>query len=410
MTRRVVITGMAAISPIGCDVDTMMGRLREGKGGVARMAEWEDIPGLQTRLAAPAEDFQQPKLMGRRQTRTMGRVALLSTVTSEWALSDAGLLDDPQIQEKMGVAYGSSAGGMDAIARMGQVKTEHSLHTLQATTYVKMMAHTCAANISIYFKLTGRMIPTSSACTSGSQALGYAYETIKHGYQTMMLAGGAEELSLAQVGVFDIMFAYSTQNNRPEQASRPFDQRRDGLVVGEAATSLILEEYEHAKARGAHIYAEVVGFSTNSNGTHVTQPDALAMTRVMEGALENAGLAPEAIGYINAHATATEIGDIIESQATHQVFGSRVPISSIKGYTGHTLGASGAFETMLSTLMMNQDWYAPNLNLIDVDPRCAELNYITGSGRSMQHEYVMNNSFAFGGVNTSLILKRLPEG
>lgn len=407
MSRRVVITGVSALSPLGCELSTIEQRLRNKEGGVVLMEEWSEVQGQRTQLAAPVRDFQKPKHFGRKQTRTMDRVALLATCSSELALQDAGLLEQNDFQNEMGVAYGSCAGGMKGTSQLGEVETSRSLRSMNATTYVRMMAHTCAANISIHFQLTGRMIPTCTACTSGSQAVGYAYETIKHGYQTYMLAGGAEELSIAQSGVFDIMFASSTKNDTPKATPRPFDQDRDGLVVGEGATTLVLEEYEHAKARGAQIYAEIVGFSTNSNGVHITQPHAPTMAQVMKEALIQASLPPEAVGYINAHATATDLGDIVESQATYEVFGSKVPVSSSKGYTGHTLGAAGALETVLSAMMMKKDWYAPNLNLEKVDPRCAELDYITGDGRTLHNEYVMNNNFAFGGVNTSILLKRL---
>ncbi len=406
MTRRVVITGAAALSPLGCDLESIERRLRNLESGVVRMAEWEDVQGLRTQLAAPVKDFHKPKHFGRKQIRTMDRVALLATYASELALQDAQLFEETSIRNKMGVAYGSCAGGMSGTSQLGEVDTKRSLRSMNATTYVRMMAHTCASNISIHFQLTGRMIPTCSACTSGSQAVGYAYEAIKHGYQTYMLAGGAEELSVAQSGVFDIMYASSTRNDEPHTTPRPFDQDRDGLVVGEGATTLVLEDYDNAISRGARIYAEIVGFSTNSNGVHITQPHAPTMAQVMKEALQEAKVLPEAVGYINAHATATDLGDIVESQATHQVFGSSVPISSIKGYTGHTLGAAGALETLLTMMMLEKDWYAPNLNLDRVDPRCAELDYILGEGRTLYNEYVMTNNFAFGGVNTSILLKR----
>jgi 3-oxoacyl-[acyl-carrier-protein] synthase II len=222
-----------------------------------------------------------------------------------------------------------------------------------------------------------------------------------------MIAGGAEELCASEAAVFDTLFATSVRNDAPGTTPSPFDADRDGLVIGEGAGTLILEEMEHAKARGAKIYAEVVGFGTNSDGCHVTQPNAVTMKIAMQLALTDAGLAPSAIGYVNAHGTGTQHGDIAESQATMNLFGSRMPISSLKSYMGHTLGACGALEAWISIEMMNEGWFAPTINLKNVDPQCAELDYIAGEGRALQCEYVMSNNFAFGGINTSLIFKRV---
>jgi 3-oxoacyl-[acyl-carrier-protein] synthase II len=250
------------------------------------------------------------------------------------------------------------------------------------------------------------VITTSSACTSGSQGIGYAYEAIRSGKQTAMIAGGAEELCATEAAVFDTLFATSTRNDAPHTTPRPFDKARDGLVIGEGAGCLILEEMEHAQARGAHIYAEIVGFGTNSDGCHVTQPNSSTMAEAMRLALEDAGLPASAIGYVNAHGTATQHGDVAESHATHAIFGSGMPISSLKSYMGHTLGACGALEAWISIQMMNEGWFAPTVSLTDIDPECASLDYIAGEGRHMQCDYVMSNNFAFGGINTSLIFKK----
>ena len=226
------------------------------------------------------------------------------------------------------------------------------------------------------------------------------------GRQVAMIAGGAEELCVTEAAVFDTLFATSVRNEAAETTPRPFDAERDGLVLGEGAGTLILEELEHARARGATIYAEVVGFGTNSDGCHVTHPNAATMQIAMELALADAGLPASAIGYINAHGTGTDHGDIAESQATARVFGSRVPISSLKSYMGHTLGACGALEAWMSIEMMRAGWFAPTINLTKVDPQCADLDYIVNEGRERQCEYVMSNNFAFGGINTSLIFRQ----
>jgi 3-oxoacyl-[acyl-carrier-protein] synthase II len=270
-----------------------------------------------------------------------------------------------------------------------------------------MMPHTTAVNVSLFWDLKGRIVPTSSACASGSQAIGYAFEAIATGKQTLMLAGGAEELSGPAVAVFDTLYATSTRNDEPHLTPRPFDAKRDGLVVGEGAATLVLEEYEHAKARGATIHAEIVGFGCNSDGAHMTQPTADTMARAMQLALDDAKLAAQAIAYVNAHGTSTDRGDIAESQATVQTFGERMPISSLKSYVGHTLGACGALEAWWTIEMMKHNWYAPTLNLTEVDPACAPLDYIAGEARNIDAEYVISNNFAFGGINTSLIFRRV---
>jgi 3-oxoacyl-[acyl-carrier-protein] synthase II len=275
-----------------------------------------------------------------------------------------------------------------------------------STSYIQMMAHTAAVNIGLYFGLKGRVIPTSSACTSGSQGIGYAYESIRFGRQAVMLAGGAEEISAPSAAVFDTLFAASTRNDAPQSTPRPFDRDRDGLVIGEGAASLVLEDYEHARARGAKTYAEIIGFACNSDGSHVTQPETATMAIVMRQALADAQLAPEAVGYVSAHGTATDRGDIAEGQATAAVFGPRVPISAMKSYIGHTLGACGAIEAWWTIEMLRRGWFAPTLNLDHPDAACAELDHVTGDGRKLDVEHVVSNNFAFGGINTSIVLKR----
>jgi 3-oxoacyl-[acyl-carrier-protein] synthase II len=407
MNHRVVVTGMAGISPLGNDWPTVRARLRSYRNAIVRMRDWEDYEGLNTRLGAPAAPFDLSARFNRKTQRSMGRVALLATRASELALQDAGLLDHPLLTSgRMGVSFGSSAGTPSAIGDFGRMMEERTTRGINATTYIKMMAHTAPVNIGVFFGVTGRVFTTSSACTSGSQGIGYAYEAIKSGKQVAMIAGGAEELDATEAAVFDTLFATSVRNDEAQLTPRPFDCARDGLVIGEGAGCLILEEREHALARGATIYAELVGFGTNSDGTHVTQPNAATMKVAMQLALEDAGLAPAAIGYVNAHGTATQQGDVAESQATSEVFGKRVPISSLKSYMGHTLGACGALEAWFSIEMMREGWFAPTINLNDVDPACGELDYIRGEGRRLDCEYVMSNNFAFGGINTSLIFKK----
>ncbi len=406
MLKRVVVTGMAGISPIGNDWQCMAMRLKSQHTGIQIMPDWEAYQGLNTRLGAPA-DFDKPEHYSRKQTRSMGRVALMATRATELALADAQLLNHAELQNGMtGIAYGSSSGSADAIAEFGYMLLNHVTNGLNATSYIRMMGHTAPVNIGLFFGINGRVYTTSSACTSSSQGIGYGYEAIKHGQQTMMITGGAEELFAPQAAVFDTLFATSTRNDTPNKTPRPFDKDRDGLVIGEGAATLLLEELEHALARGAKIHAEVVGFGTNSDGKHVTQPDSDMMQQAMRLALQDANLSPAAIGYISAHGTATLHGDIAESHATAAVFGKKIPISALKSYTGHTLGACGALEALVAIQMMNENWFHPTVNLQQIDPECAPLDYIQEDIRHLSCEYIMSNNFAFGGINSSLIFKR----
>ena len=407
MSARVVVTGMAGLTSLGHDWDTVSAAISSGRSGIRRMDEWREYEGLNTLLGGPIDDYTIPEHYPRKKIRAMGRVACFAVTTAERALAQAGLLGSPVVSSgACGIAYGSSSGSFDAIAEFGAVLAERNTRSINSTSYIKMMSHTAAVNTALFFSVRGRVITTSTACTSGSQAIGYAYESIKHGAQQLMIAGGAEEISPVQAAVFDTLFATSTKNDAPSTTPRPFDRDRDGLVIGEGATTLVLEDLDAALARGAKIHAEVVGFGTNCDAMHVTQPTAETMEVAMRQALRDAGLEPDAIGYVSAHGTATELGDIAESVATHAVFGGRVPISCMKSYFGHTLGACGAQEAWLAIEMMNRDAFAPTLNLAVLDERCADLDYIVGGPRALQTEYVMSNNFAFGGINTSLVLRR----
>jgi len=405
---RVVVTGMGGVPAFGSRWSDVEARFRGGRNAVRRMPEWDPITDLVTRLGAPIDDFAPPAHWTRKQLRSMGRVSQLAVRSAELALADAGLLPDASIRDgRMGVACGSSVGSTPDIRNFTEMLRTGSAASLDANSYVRMMPHTTTANVGIFFGLTGRIIPTSSACTSGSQGIGYAYEAIRFGRQLMMLGGGAEELCPSEAIAFDFLYATSRRNDAPETTPRPYDRDRDGLVIGEGGGMLVLEDHDHARGRGARIHAEIVGFASNSDGAHVTRPEETTMRRVMEMALEDAGLPPAAIGYVNGHGTATEHGDIAESHATEAVFGKRIPFSSQKSYLGHTLGACGALEAWFTIEMMKHGWFAPTVNLENVDPRCGELDYVTGAGRELDVEYAMTNNFAFGGVNTSIILRRV---
>ncbi len=409
-TRRVAVTGIGGITAFGRDWQSIQAAFKAEKNAVKHMDWHERFPELEAQLGAPIEDYAPPKHWTRKQLRSMGRVSYLCVDAAEQALTDAGLLGDESITDgRMGVACGSSSGSTKDIGDVGELLLTGTSRNFSANTYVRMMPHTTAANIGIFFGLKGRIIPTSSACSSGSQGIGYAYEAIKYGLTDMMLAGGGEEFCPSEVYVFDSLYAASRRNGEPEKTPRPYDVNRDGLVIGEGAGIFVLEELEHAKRRGAKIYAELVGYGANSDGSHVTQPQKDTMQKCMELALQDAGITPDKIGYVNGHGTATEKGDIAETLATEAVFGF-VPISSQKSYLGHTLGACGALEAWFSIEMMNGGWFAPTLNLNNIDPRCGKVDYILSGGREIETDYVMSNNFAFGGVNTSLVFKRWKNG
>lgn len=405
--RRVVVTGMAGISALGDDWPTIRAAMERGETGVRTMPEWDRFDGINTRLAAPLPASARQDNYPRKKTRTMGPVARMAVRATEQALRDAGLLEDPVVRSgRTGIAYGSSFGSPAPVLAFSElVQVGRSKH-LNATSYIQMMSHTAAVNIGLFFGVTGRIHPTSSACTSGSQAVGYAAESIRWGKADVMIAGGAEELDVTESAVFDTLFATSTRNDQPSTTPRPYDRDRDGLVIGEGAATLILEERERALARGATIYAEVAGFASNSDGNHVTQPQAATMEVALRLALEDAGVGPGAIGFVNGHGTATEWGDIAESEATAAAVGNRVPIHSLKSYFGHTLGACGAMEAWLGIEMMRADWFPPTINLENVDERCAPLDYVMGEPRRLSIDYLMSNNFAFGGINTSLVFRR----
>ena len=403
--RRVAVTGVAGVSPIGTNWATVKDHLLDCRTGVAEIADWSDVQGLNCHLGARA-DFDMPGEWPRKMRRSLGRVSAMAVRATELALDHAGLIDDPLLRSgRVGVAYGSSSGSTDSLKAAGEFVATRSVSSLAANTYIKMMPHTTAAAIGMFFGLTGRLLPSSTACTSGSLSLGMAYETIRHGYQDVMVAGGADELDIPAVAVFDTLYATSTRNDEPETTPRPFDADRDGLVVGEGAGTFVLEALDHAQQRGVPILAEVVGFGTNSDGKHPTQPSRETMAEAMRLALADAGVAPGRIGYVNAHGTATELGDIAESQATHDVFGSDVPISSLKSYLGHTLGACGSLEAWMTLEMLREAWAAPTVNLATVDSRCAPLDYVLSTPRALTADHFMTNNFAFGGVNTSLVFK-----
>lgn len=410
-TPRVVVTGVGLATPVGHTLDDVTHALQSDASGIRSMPEWATVGQLGTRVAGTIEDLELERRWDRKKTRSLGRLGLLATFASEAAVRDAGLSPELLRSERTGLAYGSTNGSSTAQEDFfRQLYNTNSLVGVGSNAYLKFMTHTCAANLALFFGIRGRVLSTCAACVSGSQAIGAGYESIRAGAADLMICGGAEEMHFLHAGVFDVLYAASTRwNDRPELTPRPFDRDRDGLVVAEGAGTIVLERLDHARARGAHIHGEIIGYGTSCDGTHVTHPAADGMASALERALRDARIDAREIDYVNAHATATTAGDVAESIATETVLGNRCPISSTKGFTGHTLGACGAIELAFCLTMMDHGFIAPNRNLTNVDPDCRDLDYVIGRPRSARLNTVMTNNFAFGGINTSIIMRRYDD-
>ena len=401
--KRVVITGTGAVCALGDTGETALSTLRAGHSAVQVVETWAGIDGLNTALGAPTNHFTLPATYTRRQRRSMGRVAAMSVLSTERALTDAGLTDHPDLKNgTTGVAFGSSMGSEEAVMELAHLLIQSSTRKLNATSYIRMMSHTAPVNIGVLFEITGRVIPSCSACTSGSQSIGYAYESIRDGKQNIMIAGGADELSPGAAAIFGGDHAAS----QVDRAPRPYAADASGSVLGEGACALILEDADYAAARGARVLGEIVGFGTNNYARSAASPHREEHARCMRLALDDAGLAASDIGYVASVGLARTAADAAECAALRDVFGDSVPVSASKSFLGHTLAASGALEAWLGLHMMNAGWFAPTRQLKDIAQACQGLDHITGAGRELQVEYVICNTFAFGGINTSLVLRR----
>jgi 3-oxoacyl-[acyl-carrier-protein] synthase II len=406
--RRVVITGGAVISALGNEWPDILNSLRAGKNFVRYMKDWEKYARMNTMLAVPV-DFAMPDYP-RKKVRSLGRVAQLALVSADRALASAGIsADDPELKNgRAGVAYGSSMGSIEPLLDFYSLLILNDVSKISSTTYIKAMPQTCAANIGVFFGLTGRIITTNTACTSSSQAIGFAYETIARGAQDLMLAGGAEEMSPANAAVFDTLFAASCKNETPEKTPAAYDKNRDGLVVGEGAGTLILEEYEHAKKRGAKIYAEVAGYGMSGDAHHITAPaeNGDGGVRAMKAALKDADMQPADIDYINAHGTSTGLGDISELTAVKTLFPNAC-MSSTKSMTGHLLGAAGAVGAIFATLALRDNIAPPTINLTDPADEVGDFNLVPNIAQKRTINAALSNSFGFGGTNAALVFKKI---
>ncbi len=409
--RRVVNTGLGVVTPLGNDVATLWKRLLAGECGVAKIASF-DVSRFDTQVAAEVKDFDPtPAFPSPREIRRTDRFAQFGVLAAWQALHDAGLDLNHINRDEAGVFIGSGIGGLRTVTDQHTILLQRGPHRLSPFMIPMLISNMASGIVSMFYGLRGPNFATCSACATANHALGEAWRTIKMGDATIMLAGGAEA-TIVPIGIggFCAMRALSKRNQEPLRASRPFDRERDGFVMGEGAGVLVLEELDHAKARGARIYAEFAGYGNTADAHHLTAPapGGEGAARCMRMALRNAGLGIEDISYIHAHGTSTPQGDIAETQAIKTVFGPRarkLPVSSTKGATGHMLGAAGAVEMVICAKAVTEDCVPPTINYEVPDPEC-DLDYVPNTARQLKVNVVVNNAFGFGGHNASLVARK----
>jgi 3-oxoacyl-[acyl-carrier-protein] synthase II len=409
MSRRVVITACSAITPIGHTKEDIVNSLVHGISGVKPLREDDLLSRYIHSKVFGTVDYPIAYDFKRVYRKTMGPVAYYACQVAKEVFETAGLDSDFMTSGRLGVAFGSIHGS--PTVQRGIYKTffggdRSEYAAIGAVDYLKSMVHTTAVNITKMFGITGRVISSSTACTTSSQSIGYGYEAVKYGMQDAMLCGGADEYDTTTIAVFDNLLACSTGfNETPHLTPRPFDVSRDGLVVGEGAGAVLLEEYEFARKRGAHILAEVLGFACNNNGGDLILPNLNGITQTIRLCLQDASLPATAVDLVSAHATATKMGDVIEAQAIHAVYKDSPQVIALKSYMGHTMATCGAIETILTLYMMAEGFIAPTLNLHEIDERCGMIRHVQKLVEQNIRIAAIQN-FAFGGVNTSLIIKK----
>ena len=406
LLRRVVITGVGVVSPFGRGIESLMAALLAGRSGVVRVPALAGITGMRTRVAALATGVDAMEIP-RKFRRSMSDMSVFATLASLDAAAMAGLGEEQLGGGRLGVSIGSTTGSPQTMEEFFRdFGADNSLERMKSTLFFHIMNHSCASNVAQALGVTGRILAPSAACSTSSHAVGYAAEMIGLGKQEFMLCGGADEFHPLTSGTFDIINAASVAfNDSPTSTPRPFDRDRDGIVCGEGSGILLLESLESALGRGAAILAEITGFATNSDPGSIANPDAACIADCMRQALADAGVEPDQVDYVNAHATATAQGDIAECAAIAGVFGPETPTSSLKGHLGHTMAASGALELAACIEMIRRGLLVPTLNLDNVDPLCAGVMHLKGVNER-QVNTVIKNNFALGGVNSSIILRR----
>ncbi|BDH44686.1 beta-ketoacyl-ACP synthase II [Salmonella enterica subsp. enterica serovar Choleraesuis] len=406
--RRVVITGAGTISPFGKGVESLVAALAEGKSGVSALPEpsyrndTETVP----QVAGLVGDIDVSGIP-RKHRRTMSPMSMYSLLAAQEALDQAGLSEEVVHSPRFGAIIGSTMGSVAAFEEVfDNYLPDHRFDVVKSSVFFRMMGHTVASNLAQTLGITGRVMAVSAACSSGAQAIGAAYEAIASGAQDYMLCGGADELHPLTIATFDLMSAASRgYNDAPEETPRPFDKDRDGVVCSEGVGLLVLESYDSAVQRGATILAEVAGFNSASDTSSIANPAPEPLHACMQSALESAGIDISEVSYVNAHATGTRLGDRAESHAIASLFGDRVPVSSLKGHLGHTMAASGAIELIACVAMMQRNQLIPTRNLANTDEQCAGIYHLQ-SLLSTQVDVVVKNSFALGGIISSLVLRK----
>ncbi|MCG6880998.1 MAG: 3-oxoacyl-ACP synthase [Deltaproteobacteria bacterium] len=409
MERRVVITAASAITPIGHGKDALVDSLINGKSGVQKIKKDDLLTDRVESQVFGTVGYPIDFDFKRKYRKTMGPVAYYACQVVKEVLEAAGLKQNFISSGRLGVAFGSTHGSPTVQRQIYEhffSGSDERFSAIGAVDYLKSMVHTTAVNITKMFEITGRVISSSTACTTSSQSIGFGYEAVKYGLQDAMVCGGADEYDTTTVAVFDNLLACSTEyNETPHLTPRPFDTRRDGLVVGEGAGAVLLEAYESAKKRGANILGEVVGFWCGNNGGDLILPNMNGIKATIVQGLQNAGLKPEDVDFVSAHATATKMGDVAESMAIGSVYGKGPLVTGLKSYMGHTMGSCGVIETIITLYMMEKGFIAPTLNLDEIDPRCAMIRH-NQKLRETPINIASIQNFAFGGVNTSLFLKK----
>ena len=412
LQHRVVITGIGCVTPIGTGVEELWNGLRAEKSTVGKTTRF-DASIFRSRCSAQVNDFEATDYLEARRVKRLDRFGQFSVVGAQLAIKDSGIDLEREDRERVGVMMGTALGGIGYAEEQAARFIVGGLRDVDATLALAVFGGAASCNIAIDFGVSGPNSTNAMSCASGTIAIGEAVRQIRDGYADVMIAGGAEApLATLCFGAFALIRAMSTRNDDPEHASRPFDRDRDGFVMGEGSSVLILESLEHATARGARIYAELCGFGTTNDAFHMTAPlpSGAQAARCMRQALDDANASPESIDYINAHGSSTPLNDPTETTAIRTVFGEqayKIPISSTKGYYGHALGASGAFETAISALVLQRGWIPPTLNLENADPEC-DLDYVPNNGRDINVDTILTNSFGFGGINASLVLRKYP--
>jgi 3-oxoacyl-[acyl-carrier-protein] synthase II len=407
--RRVVVTGIGAVTPIGISRDAMWDGLRAGRSAVRSVTRF-DASIFRSQIAAEI-DFHPSDFIEERRVRRLDRFGQFTIACGRLAVEDSGLDLAAEDRERIGSSMGTALGGVGYAEEQFLVFKTEGIRGVSPTLATNVFAGAASCNIAIEFGAQGPNSTNAMSCASGTMGIGDGFRQIRDGYADVMICGGVEApLNQLCFGAFSIIRAMSTRNGMPERASRPFDRARDGFVMGEGAAILVLEEYGRAKARGAHIYAEVCGYSFCNDAHHMTapRPDGTQAARAIRGALADAHVQPHEISYVNAHGSSTPLNDPTETRAIKSVFGdhaAKLQVSSTKAYYGHALGASGAMEAAICALSLERGWLPPTLNLENPDDGC-DLDYIPNVGREASTEYVLSNSFGFGGINAALVLKR----